>query len=143
MSTPTHRLFVIVAAAAAVSGSLFAQPEVAATNAPPQPTEQRQQAIAELEREIQAIESREGPTSAQLTDPLSSLGFIYQQAGEHLLAERHPDTVQTAEILHETADRRVEMLMRYSTLALLDLAAEKVIGLLVDGQHLLVGLAIA
>jgi hypothetical protein len=171
-----HRPLVIIAAAAAVSGGLFAQPEIAATNAPPQLTEQRQQAIAELEREIQAIESREGPTSAQLTDPLSSLGFIYQQAGEHLLAtaaierarhvvrvnaglysleqaflfrrliqsadalgaietawgleqellgvaERHPDTLQTAQILHETADRRIEMLMRYSSLALIAFAA--------------------
>src|SRR5688500_8133054 len=84
MSMPINRLLVAAAAAVAVSDGLFAQPEIAATDT--QLTEQRQQAIAELETEIQAIGAREGPNSAQLIDPLSSLGSIYQEAGEHLLA---------------------------------------------------------
>jgi alkylhydroperoxidase/carboxymuconolactone decarboxylase family protein YurZ len=170
------RAATFLAAAFVASGSVLAQPESAATNTQSQLTEQRRQAIADLEREIQAIESREGPNSAQLIDPLSSMGSIYQGAGEHLLAtaaierarhvvrvnsglyaleqapllrrliqsadalgavetaweleqellhvaERHPDTLQTAQILHETADRRIEMQMRYSGLALIDLAA--------------------
>ena len=164
------RLVVTAAAFVAAWGGVFAQHEIAATNTASQLTEQRQQATAELEREIQVIESREGTNSAQLIDPLSSLGSIYQEAGEHLLAaaaierarhivrvnaglysleqapllrqliqsadavgaietawdleqellgvaERHPGTLQTAQILHETADRRVEMLRRYSELA--------------------------
>ena len=176
MSTPINRLLVTAAAAVAVAGGLFAQPEIAATSTQSQLTEQRQQAIAELEREIQAIESDEGPQSAELIDPLSSLGSIYQEAGEHLLAtaaierarhvvrvnaglysleqapllrrliqsadalgasetaweleqellrvaERHPDTLQTAQILHETADRRIEIWMQYSSLALIEFAA--------------------
>src|SRR5688572_3401546 len=86
MSTPINRLLATAAAAVAISGGLFAQPEIAATNAQSQLTEQRQQAIAELEREVQAIESREGPNSAELIDPFSSLGSIYQEAGDHLLA---------------------------------------------------------
>jgi hypothetical protein len=157
-----------------LSGSVLAQPAAASSES--QLTEQRQRAIAELEREIQAIESREGPHSAHLIDPLSSMGSIYQEAGEHLLATaaieraryvvrvnaglysleqapllkqliqsadalgavetaweleqellgvaaRHPETLQTAEILDETADRRVAMLMRYSELDVMELDA--------------------
>jgi hypothetical protein len=47
MSTPITRLLVTVAAAVALSGGLFAQPAIVATNT--QLTAQRQQAIAELE----------------------------------------------------------------------------------------------
>src|SRR5688572_14207668 len=166
----------LLVAAFVVSGSALAQPEIDATSTESQLTQQRQRAILELEREIQAIESDEGPQSAQLIDPLSSMGAIYQEAGEHLLAtaaierarhvvrvnaglyaleqapllkrlvqsadalgaietaweleqellgvaERHPDTLQTAQILHETADRRIEIWMRYSSLALIEFAA--------------------
>src|SRR5687768_12872737 len=80
------RATTLLVAAFVASGSVLAQPEIAATKTQTQLAERRHQAIAELEREIQAIESREGPYSAQLIDPLSSMGSIYQEAGEHLLA---------------------------------------------------------
>jgi hypothetical protein len=73
MSTCTTKLLVVAAAAA--SGAVFAQPELAATDTQIQPVER----IAELRAEG-------GPTAAGLMDPLRALALLYQEAGDHALA---------------------------------------------------------
>src|SRR5689334_3377693 len=47
----------------------------------------QQQVVAEsLEDEIRAAELRDGPNSAELIDPLTALGQLYEERGEPLLA---------------------------------------------------------
>ena len=76
MSARTNRLLATAAAAAAVLGGLFAQPEVASTSR----EEQLRQQIAELQTEA-GLARPEG-----VIDPLSALAVLYEEAGDHALA---------------------------------------------------------
>ena len=76
MSTPTIRLLVTAAAAAAVSGGLFAQPELASIA----PEEQLRQQIAELRVETGLARP------ADLVDPLRALALRHQETDDHALA---------------------------------------------------------
>jgi len=75
MSTLTHRLFVLTAAAAVVSGGLFAQPDLASIA----PEEQLRRQITELQAEGSA-------TPAGLIEPLRALALLYEENGDHVLA---------------------------------------------------------
>jgi hypothetical protein len=74
MSTPTNRLLVTGAAAAAVSGGLFAQPDAAAD-----PQTQLIQQMAEIRAEG-------GPSPSGLIEPLRALAVLYQETDDHALA---------------------------------------------------------
>ena len=66
----------LVAAAAALSGGLFAQPELASIDPEAQLLEQ----IAELQAEAGVARP------AGLVDPLRALAMVHQEAGDHVLA---------------------------------------------------------
>jgi hypothetical protein len=125
-----------------------------------------QQALAALQDEIRTAELESGPNAAELIEPLTALGLLYQEKGEPRLASvalhqavaavrvnyglysleqaplirglianaeslgdrssaweleqgllklaaRHPDDLQTARILRDTAERRMDVLARY------------------------------
>lgn len=74
MNTPTNRVLVTAAAAVAVTGGLFAQPELASTSS----EEQLRQQIAELQGE--------GGPPAGLIEPLRALAILYEENGDHVLA---------------------------------------------------------
>ena len=71
----TNRLLVTAAASAALSGGLFAQPELASID----PEEQLREQIAELQAEA-------GHRPAGLVDPLRALAVLYQENGDDALA---------------------------------------------------------
>src|SRR5688572_21074616 len=75
MGTPTHRLFVTVAAGTALSGGLYAQSEFAAT-APE----------AQLVEQIAEMRAEGGGRPVGLIDPLRALALLYEEAGDHALA---------------------------------------------------------
>ncbi len=123
--------------------------------------------IERLQSEIQEIDLSDGPGSAALIEPLTALGSIFRENGDHLpalaatqrardvvrrnyglndlqqapliraliqsekalgrhaeawaleqellsLARRHPDDLRTAEIFQATAERRMDLLDRYT-----------------------------
>ena len=74
MSTQTQWLLVIAAAAAAVSGGLFAQTR------PPSVEEQLHQQIAELQTETGLARP------AEVIDPLRALALLYEEGGDYALA---------------------------------------------------------
>jgi hypothetical protein len=69
----------------------------------PQPARE-QQKIAELLQRIQDIEARDGPSSEELIDPLTTLGRLHQEAGEPLQSaaaiQRAVDVVHVNQGLH-------------------------------------------
>jgi hypothetical protein len=76
MSTRPHRLLAIAAAAAAVSGGLFAQSRLASL-APEQ----------QLREQIAALQTETGlARPAGLIEPLRALAVLHQEAGDHTLA---------------------------------------------------------
>jgi len=123
--------------------------------------------IESLQSEIQDIDSRDGPASSALIEPLTALGEIFRENDDHIpalaatqrarevvrrnyglnaleqapliraliesekalgrhaeswaleqellsLARRHPDDLRTAEIFQATAERRMDLLDRYT-----------------------------
>ena len=74
MSAQTHKLFVI-AAAAAVSGGLFAQPERA--------SDDREQQLLE---QIADLRTEGGPTPKELVEPLRALALLYEEAKQPVAA---------------------------------------------------------
>ena len=74
MSTQTQKLLVIVAAAAAVSGSLSAQTR------PPNPEQQLRQRITELQTETGLARP------AELIEPLRALALLYEEGRDYALA---------------------------------------------------------
>jgi hypothetical protein len=61
-----------------------ADPEHPGNAAPP--SEERQHLIEQIQKRIDEIQSQEGENSANLIEPLSALGSLHEQAGNHLLA---------------------------------------------------------
>ena len=76
MRARTNSLLVTAAAAAAVSGGLFAQTEIASID----PEEQLRRQIGELQTETELARP------AALVDPLRALAMVHQEAGDHALA---------------------------------------------------------
>src|SRR5262245_34389515 len=75
MSTQTQRLLVITAAAAAVSGGLFAQSEAGSID--------REQQLLE---HIAAVRAEGGPTPQELVEPLRALALLYEEADQPVAA---------------------------------------------------------
>lgn len=152
----TAKVLVLVAAFADSTAAVSQRPDASAEDI-----------IERLQAEIQDVRSTDGPASAELIEPLTALGSVFRENGEHIpalaatrqaqelirrnygldsldqaplirelirsekalgrhaeaweleqdllsLARRNPDDLRTAEIFQATADRRMEVLERYT-----------------------------